>query len=95
MKCSKCGNEYEGNFCPQCGKPANAEENRAEGKTARNAMRNANTYIITATRLAKDLCDKEIAMPCDEGKTHRYAKKIGKHRYVVIDKMKLNQVANL
>lgn len=50
---------------------------------------------VTATRLAKDLCDKEIAMPCDEGKTHRYAKKIGKHRYVVIDKMKLNQVANL
>ena len=50
---------------------------------------------VTATRLAKDLCDNEIAMPCDEGKTHRYAKKIGKHRYVVIDKMKLNQVANL
>lgn len=50
---------------------------------------------VTAARLAKDLCDKEIAMPCDEGKTHRYAKKIGKYRYVVIDKMKLNQVANL
>lgn len=22
MKCSKCGNEYEGNFCPECGTPA-------------------------------------------------------------------------
>ena len=55
MKRSKCGNEYEGNFCPQCGKPANAEENRAEGKTARNAMRNANTYIISIAGVIVDV----------------------------------------
>ena len=55
MKCSKCGNEYEGNFCPQCGKPVNAEENRAEGKTARNAMRNANTYIISIAGVIVDV----------------------------------------
>lgn len=24
MKCSKCGNEFEGKFCPECGTPANA-----------------------------------------------------------------------
>lgn len=23
MKCTKCGNEYEGNFCPICGQPSN------------------------------------------------------------------------
>lgn len=55
MKCSKCGNEYEGNFCPQCGKPANVEENSAEGKKARNNMRNANTYIISTAGVIVDV----------------------------------------
>ncbi|WP_444659397.1 OB-fold protein [Caproiciproducens sp. R2] len=27
MKCSKCGKEFEGNFCPNCGEPANSVEN--------------------------------------------------------------------
>lgn len=22
MKCNKCGKEFEGNFCPQCGSPS-------------------------------------------------------------------------
>ena len=26
MKCSKCGTEYEGNFCPKCGTAANLEQ---------------------------------------------------------------------
>lgn len=26
MKCTKCGNEYEGKFCPECGAPAEANE---------------------------------------------------------------------
>ena len=26
MKCSKCGKEYEGNFCPYCGTPANPDK---------------------------------------------------------------------
>lgn len=50
---------------------------------------------VPASRLARDLCEKEIAIPCDEGKTHRYAKKIGKQRYVVIDKSRLRETANL
>lgn len=25
MKCSKCGNEFEGKFCPNCGTPANVQ----------------------------------------------------------------------
>ena len=25
MKCSKCGNEFEGKFCPECGTKAVAE----------------------------------------------------------------------
>lgn len=27
MKCSKCGTEFSGNFCPNCGSPANSEVN--------------------------------------------------------------------
>lgn len=26
MKCTKCGNEYEGKFCPECGTPADAKD---------------------------------------------------------------------
>lgn len=26
MKCTKCGNEYEGKFCPECGTPSEANE---------------------------------------------------------------------
>lgn len=26
MKCTKCGNEYEGKFCPECGAPSEANE---------------------------------------------------------------------
>lgn len=25
MKCGKCGKNYEGNFCPECGTPANTQ----------------------------------------------------------------------
>lgn len=28
MRCGKCGNEFEGNFCPNCGKPAGEEKVR-------------------------------------------------------------------
>lgn len=30
MKCSKCGNEFKGNFCPLCGTPAEKEEKSVE-----------------------------------------------------------------
>lgn len=30
MKCSKCGKEFKGNFCPFCGTPAEKEEKSAE-----------------------------------------------------------------
>lgn len=30
MKCSKCGNEFEGNFCPKCGTPVGKENNTTE-----------------------------------------------------------------
>lgn len=30
MKCSKCGKEFDGNFCPQCGNPANTEERKED-----------------------------------------------------------------
>lgn len=29
MRCGKCGNEFEGNFCPNCGKPAGEEKVRS------------------------------------------------------------------
>lgn len=28
MKCTKCGAEFEGKFCPECGNPANAQVNQ-------------------------------------------------------------------
>jgi rRNA maturation endonuclease Nob1 len=28
MKCNKCGNEFEGNFCPNCGEPAKELESQ-------------------------------------------------------------------
>lgn len=31
MKCSKCGNEFEGNYCPNCGAPANAAKDSPVG----------------------------------------------------------------
>lgn len=54
MKCSKCGNEYDGNFCPQCGKPADMEEDSAEGKTTRNAARNTNAYVTSIAGVIVD-----------------------------------------
>jgi flagellar basal body-associated protein FliL len=30
MKCSKCGQEFEGKFCPNCGTPVNAEEKQSQ-----------------------------------------------------------------
>lgn len=54
MKCSKCGNEYNGNFCPQCGKPADMEEDSAEGKTTRNAARNTNAYVTSIAGVIVD-----------------------------------------
>lgn len=31
MKCTKCGKEFEGNFCPQCGSPATEGNSATEG----------------------------------------------------------------
>ncbi len=31
-KCTQCGTEFEGNFCPNCGTPADAAK-REEAKT--------------------------------------------------------------
>ena len=30
MKCSKCGKEFDGNFCPQCGNPASEKKEETE-----------------------------------------------------------------
>lgn len=30
MKCSNCGREFEGNFCPRCGHPARPPQQREE-----------------------------------------------------------------
>ncbi len=36
MKCKKCGNEFEGNFCPICGSGTDGQENSPQQNPAQN-----------------------------------------------------------
>lgn len=41
MKCSNCGREFEGNFCPRCGHPARQPQQREENMPAQAAPADA------------------------------------------------------
>ena len=41
MKCSNCGREFEGNFCPRCGHPARQPQQRDENMPAQAAPADA------------------------------------------------------
>ncbi len=41
MKCSNCGREFEGNFCPRCGHPARQQQQREENMPAQAAPADA------------------------------------------------------
>ena len=66
MKCSKCGKEYEGNFCPYCGTPANPEKElcpvcgkeREEGK---RYCRNCGHDFYSVSQKSKNVAAGAIA----------------------------------
>lgn len=46
MKCTKCGNEYEGKFCPECGAPAEAKETAYSAPVAKSKKKGGCLKII-------------------------------------------------
>lgn len=54
MKCSKCGNEFEGNFCDKCGTTAQEKESRFEQKIKGSFIEpEENLVSILGTNTAK------------------------------------------
>ena len=55
MKCKRCGREFTGNFCPQCGQRAEETErpvqrNRCAGRSAENQCIVANVQRVPSNR---------------------------------------------
>jgi RNA polymerase subunit RPABC4/transcription elongation factor Spt4 len=57
MKCSKCGNEFDGNFCPNCGSPAS----ETDSPQVRKYSPKATTRPFWDKMVTCKTCRKQIA----------------------------------
>lgn len=64
-------------------------------KKAYDSDNGYNKMEYSSTNLAKMLCDADIAPIVQEGKTKRYGRKIGKLRFMELDKRKLHKIADM
>lgn len=61
MKCSKCGNEFEGNFCPNCGAPADSTDANNQAPLQQQYVPRTTAHPFWDKIVTCKTCGKQIA----------------------------------